>query len=118
MLKRCYFAATLLLLFGCNGSDDVQVTSGPSPLMITVSWTAPDKYVDGTPLPASAIAGYRIAYGTSPTAMNTTIDVPASPTSKQLGSLEAATYYVTVRTRGTNGEVSAPAGPASGVSHL
>jgi hypothetical protein len=114
MMRRAAILA--LVLAACSGSDDgVRVGSGPSPLMLTVSWSAPTSYADGTPLPASAIAGYRIEYGKSPAALGTVLDVGPVLT-RDITTLDAGVYYVTVRTRGTNGEVSAPAGPASGVS--
>lgn len=110
-----YLLLVLLLLAGCGGGASGLTLSSPAPGVLAATWTAPTKFVDGTTIPPGAIAGYRVAYGTSETALSQTFMVAG--TSAQLTGLTIGTrYYVTVRTVGADGDTSAPAGPVSAVA--
>lgn len=71
----------------------------------TLSWTPPTSNTDGTTL--TNLAGYRIAYGTSSTALTQTIQV-ANPglSSYTLSSLSPGTYYFAVRAYTSSGTES------------
>jgi hypothetical protein len=71
----------------------------------TLSWTPPTANTDGTSL--TNLAGYRIAYGTSSTALTSTIQV-ANPglSSYTLSNLAPGTYYFAVRAYTTSGTES------------
>jgi Fibronectin type III domain len=60
-----------------------------------LSWTAPSKNTDGSPL--TDLAGYHIYYGTSAGAWTSTITVlDAAETSYVVAGLAPGTYYFTV----------------------
>jgi hypothetical protein len=62
----------------------------------TVSWSPPKTNVDGTA--ATALAGYRVLYGTDPTRLNTVLDVPnPTITSVRIEQLSAGTWYFAVK---------------------
>jgi hypothetical protein len=71
----------------------------------TLSWTPPTANTDGTAL--TNLAGYRIAYGTSSTALTSTIQV-ANPglSSYTLSNLAPGTYYFAVRAYTSSGTES------------
>jgi hypothetical protein len=79
----------------------VDVSSGGSEL----SWTPPTQNSDGTAL--TNLAGYRIAYGTSPTALTQTVQVAnAGITRYTIDNLTPGTYYFAVRAYTLNGTES------------
>lgn len=71
----------------------------------TLSWTPPTANTDGTAL--TNLAGYRIAYGTSSTALTSTIQV-ANPglSSYTVSNLAPGTYYFAVRAYTSSGTES------------
>jgi hypothetical protein len=71
----------------------------------TLSWTPPTQNTDGTSL--TNLAGYRIAYGTSSTALTSTVQV-ANPglSSYTLSNLAPGTYYFAVRAYTSSGTES------------
>lgn len=73
----------------------------------TLSWSAPTKNTDGTAL--TNLAGYRIQYGTSPSALNqvVTIDNPTT-TTYVVPNLSAGTWYFALTTLTTSGQTSNP----------
>ena len=70
-------------------------TNAPSIGSATLSWEAPTENEDGTPI--SGLAGFRIHFGPSATALNQLIEVsdPAS-TSYAVDGLSSGTYYFAV----------------------
>lgn len=68
----------------------------------TLSWTPPTRNTDGTTL--TNLAGYRIYYGTSATALTRTVQV-SNPgiASYVVNNLSAATWYFSVRTYNSSG---------------
>jgi hypothetical protein len=68
------------------------VTSGSA----TVSWTPPATYEDGTPL--TELAGYRILYGTSPSNLSKSVNIPSPTiTSARIEALAPGTWYFAVK---------------------
>jgi hypothetical protein len=86
----------------------VDVSNGGAAL----SWTPPTQNIDGTTL--TNLAGYRIAYGTSATAMTQTVQV-ANPgvTSYTIDNLSPGTYYFSVRAYTNNGTESSSSNVSS-----
>ena len=77
-----------------------------------LTWTAPTKNEDGTPL--TNLAGYKIRYGSSYGALNQVVDVPnPGITSATIASLAAGTWYFTVASYTNTGVESAPTGAVS-----
>jgi hypothetical protein len=72
----------------------------------TLSWTPPTTNTDGTSL--GNLAGYRISYGTSASALTQTVQI-ANPgvTTYSLSNLSPGTYYFAVRAYTSNGTESA-----------
>ncbi len=80
----------------------------------TLSWTAPTSNTDGTSL--SNLAGYRISYGTSASALTQTIQVSnPSVTTYTLSNLSPGTYYFAVRAYTSNGTESSNSNVSSKV---
>jgi hypothetical protein len=77
------FILIVITLLGCNsgGGTNVAVIGGTpptspiSPAPSALSWEAPTKYSDGTPLPAGGLKGYKVYYSAWP------------------GTYSAASYY-------------------------
>jgi hypothetical protein len=85
---------------------------GDLPGTASLTWTAPIQNVDGSAL--TDLAGYRISYGTSATALAQTIQV-ANPslTAYVIEDLPAGTYYFAVRAYTSRGTESANSNLAS-----
>lgn len=82
--------------------------------LATLSWTPPTKNVDGTAL--TDLAGYRISYGTSPTALVQAVQVAVrGATAYTIGNLAPGTYFFTVRAYTSDGDESAQSGVVSKV---
>lgn len=80
----------------------VSVSTGSA----TLSWTAPTENEDGTTL--TNLAGYRIVYGTSASALNTTVQVPnAGLTTYVIDDLAQGTWYFAMRAYTATGLESA-----------
>lgn len=62
-------AAAVAAFFGFDAEGQV------APIVDELSWTAPAQYVDGTPIPAGTITGYRIVWGPGSTEFPNTQDV-------------------------------------------
>jgi hypothetical protein len=63
---------------------------------VTVHWVAPTQNVDGSPL--VDLAGYRVHYGTTPTALNQVLELPnPDMTSVSIEELSSGTYYFAVK---------------------
>ena len=72
----------------------------------TLTWAAPTDNTDGSPI--TGLAGFRIYYGTSETAMTQIIDVPsATTTTYAIEQLDSGTYYFAVTAYNTDGVESA-----------
>jgi fibronectin type III domain protein len=89
------------------------VVSGTTTGSLTISWTPPTTNSDGSTL--TNLAGYKISYGTSATALSQTIQV-ANPgvTSYLVDGLTAGTWYFSIRSYNSSGAESSPTTPISG----
>jgi hypothetical protein len=78
----------------------------------TLSWTPPTQNTDGTPL--TNLAGYRILWGTSATALSNTIDVPGAGVSTYvIDNLTSGTKHFAVRSYNGHGVESVNSNVAS-----
>jgi putative Ig domain-containing protein len=78
----------------------------------TLSWTPPTRNTDGTTL--TNLAGYRILYGTSPTALTRTVQIANAGLSRYVvENLTAGTWYFSVRAYSTTGVESSSSNTAS-----
>lgn len=92
------------------------VTPDPTPTVgsATLSWTPPTKNTDGSTL--ADLAGYRISYGTSSTALTSTIQVANPGLSRYtVSSLAPGTYFFAVRAYTGGGTESVNSAVASKV---
>lgn len=80
---------------------------------VTLSWTPPTQNTDGTSL--ANLAGYRVVYGTSASAMNQMVQVNAGVSSIVVDNLAPATYYFAVRAYTTSGVESSNSNVATKV---
>jgi hypothetical protein len=111
----------LLTLLGCSeepskstdpppvvGEVPVVITPTPEvPNEITLYWTGPTDYTDGTPLPISAIGGYKIYYGTSSRKYDIKVDIPDNYADKYIfPKLEPNIYYIVITCYDTKGTES------------
>jgi hypothetical protein len=100
MKSKAYLHASLLLLAilisSCTRNDRT----------VTISWTAPDRYTNNTPL--TDLAGYRIFIGTTPGSYEQTIDIPINETRATmrhtLKNLPSGhTYFIAVKAYNKSG---------------
>lgn len=71
---------------------------------VSLSWTAPTSNTDGTPL--TDLAGYKIYYGTTSTALNNVVTVTGGVTNYVIEGLTAGTWYFAIRSYTTVGTES------------
>jgi len=76
-----------------------------------LTWTPPTQNTDGTPL--TDLADYRVAYGTTPTNLATTVTVPVPASGYGVTGLAAGPWYFTVSACNVPGVCSIPAGPVT-----
>lgn len=79
-MKRTLLAAALLL-----------ATFAAVAGTITMNWTTPTTYADGTAIPAGDLTGYRLAYGQCPDGKT----LPASAASSNVSGGSTLTYTIT-----------------------
>jgi hypothetical protein len=90
----------------------IAVTSTTTTGSATLSWTPPTLNTDGSSL--TNLAGYRILYGTSPTALTRTLQVANPGISRYVvENLTAGTWYFSVRAYSTSGAESTSSNTAS-----
>jgi Putative Ig domain/Fibronectin type III domain len=77
-----------------------------------IEWTIPTTNDDGSAL--ADLAGHRIYYGTSTSAMTNRVDVPGSATSYTFRNLVAGTHYFSVAAYTRSGSESILSNPVSG----
>lgn len=89
----------------CPSLVETQAQTRTCPGTATLSWTPPTQNTDGTAL--TNLAGYRISYGSSATAMTQVIQV-ANPgvTRYTVSNLEAGTHYFGIRAYNSAGAES------------
>lgn len=122
-LKVCFVALllpVLVSLSGCGGGGGASVTesapaaggpataaSTPTPQpqltgVVTLAWDPP---TDESGSPISALAGYRLRYGTAAGTYTTTVDI-GTATSCTVSDLASGTYYFTVTAYDSSGNES------------
>jgi len=84
-------------------ADVVRVSRPGGPI---VQWTAPTTKLDGSPM--GGILNYEVRYGKIRGTWESYVPVDPEFTSVQLIGLQPGTYYVTVYTIGTDGQISPP----------
>lgn len=94
----------------CPALSESRTVSQPCAGSATLRWTSPTQNTDGTSL--TNLAGYRISYGTSATALAQTIQVPSPGASGYtVTNLAPGTWYFAVRAyTSTNESVSSNVG--------
>jgi hypothetical protein len=106
-----FFMATLIIvtasLFGCGG--DVTTTDVQPPVVAptagtaTITWAAPSTNEDGSPL--TALAGFKVYYGTTP-GVYTSVDVGPANSYQVIGLTKGTTYYFAVTAYDSSGNES------------
>jgi hypothetical protein len=110
--KGAVAAVTTQAVRWCNNERRYS-TVKPDPIReAALSWMPPTQNVDGSPL--TNLAGYRISYGTSATALTQTIQVASpSATSYVVSNLAPGTWYFAIRSYTSGGTESAQSNIAS-----
>jgi hypothetical protein len=116
-------ALVICALCGCDGSSEPgsgpaanTAANTPAPSSsagaVTLSWLPPTTNTNGTTL--TDLAGYRIYYGQSPTAMTEVIDISnAGLTMYMVENLSAGTWYFAIKAVTTTGTESSLSDVAS-----
>ncbi len=90
----------------------IAVNAAPATGSATLSWVAPTQNTDGSTL--SDLAGYRIVYGTSSSALNQTISISnPSVTSYVIDGLASGTWHFAVKAYTSTGAESSQSNVAS-----
>ncbi len=104
---------TATLLSACGGGSSTSSTSGAASQSlstssgVSLSWTAPSARTDGTFLPLTELAGYRIYMGTSSDNLNPVVDLSDDTvTSYTVNNLSAGSYFFAVSAYDTDGAES------------
>lgn len=113
--RRLIGACALPLIAACSGSSGSSGSSdGPGVAAsvsgaLVVTWHAPTKNSDGTPL--TDLSGYTIYYGTQPAAYTNslTVDDPSATYAIIRGLQPGVHYFVAVSSNNSTGRHSAPA---------
>jgi len=88
------------------------VVMAPVSGIAELTWTAPTQNEDGTAL--TNLAGYKLRYGQSPSALTQVLDIPAAgTTSARVEGLTSGTWYFTLASYTNNGVESVPTGAVS-----
>jgi hypothetical protein len=105
-------SAALLLAACSRGSVTAAASTPPTTGSATLSWTAPTKNTDGSPI--TGLAGYHVYFGTDPNNFTRTIKISgAKSTTYVVTGLSAGTYYFAVSAYNANGQESVKSNIAS-----
>jgi hypothetical protein len=102
------------LFAACSGGNVTAAASTPPGAIgsATLTWTAPTKNTDGSPI--AGLAGYHIYYGTDPNHFTQTIKIIGAATTKYVvNGLSSGTYYFAVSAYNATGQESAKSNIAS-----
>jgi hypothetical protein len=103
-----------LLFAACSRGNVTAAASTPPPATgsATLSWTAPTKNADGSPI--TGLAGYHVYFGADPNNFTRTIKISgAKSTTYVVTGLSAGTYYFAVSAYNDKGQESAKSNIAS-----
>jgi uncharacterized protein YjdB len=91
-----------------SGTATLTVTGTAGTVAVTLAWDAPTTYTDGTAATPTAVAGYRIYYGTSSGIYTKSVDVASAGTTPVAYTLilSHGTYYFAVTAICTDGPES------------
>jgi hypothetical protein len=93
--------STALSAFSITVTSPPQTSTGT----VELSWLPPTSNTDGSVL--TDLAGYRVVYGTSASALNTTVQLSAGLTSYVISNLTSGTYYFAIKAYNSAGTESA-----------
>jgi len=97
---------------GGTASQTVTVTVTGTTGTATLAWVAPTLNVDGTPI--TALSGYHIYYGTSPSALTQSATVSdATATTYTVSGLASGTWYFAVAADAVDGTESTQTAPVT-----
>ncbi|MFC4309788.1 fibronectin type III domain-containing protein [Steroidobacter flavus] len=92
---------------GTSARAGAQLSPAKGTGTATLTWTPPTQNDNGTSL--ANLAGYRISYGTKPTELTLTIELPNPSASGYIvPNLAPGTYYFSVRSYNSQGKESTP----------
>lgn len=89
---------------GSGGDPDSPSSGEPLPGMATVSWTAPETNIDGSPI--DDLAGFRIYFDHTPLSKSSPFTFVGNKTEFTVPNLEPGLYYFAVSAIDTGGEES------------
>jgi len=86
-------------------SFSITVNAGtPTTKSLSLNWTAPQTYNDGSPLSPSDISGYRVYFGTSSSSIPLVADInDGTTTSYTINNLTTGNYYLSISSYDING---------------
>jgi len=97
---------------GGTASQTVTVTVTGTTGSATLAWAAPTLNTDGTPV--TALSGYHIYYGTSPSSLTQSVAVTdGTATSYTVSGLTSGTWYFAVAADAVDGTESAQTAPVT-----
>jgi hypothetical protein len=97
---------------GCGASGGGPSVASAGTGSVSVSWSAPTQNTDGTAL--TDLSGYRVLYGTNPSALTQSVEVVGSSnTGKVISGLASGTHFFAVAAVNSSGEASDPSNAAA-----
>ena len=106
-LTRASLLAVSVLVAACGGSSSTPMAAAGVAGTAALSWSVPAQNTDGTAL--TDLNGYRIVYGTSPSALSQSVEVAGpSTTSRTITGLAPGTYFFAVAAVNASGVTSEP----------
>lgn len=116
-IKVAVLLSSVFFLGACgemstSQNDDTSRNKISTNKSVTLMWTPPLNYSDGSQL--NDLSGYKIRYGTKPSQYTDEIDVPNSGISEfTVDGLQATTYYFTISAYNSDGRESSYAREAN-----
>jgi hypothetical protein len=89
-------ASASLVAFSVSISSTSTIVPTPGIGTAALTWTPPDAYIDGSPLPAAELTAFRIYHGTSAATLSRVAEVDSGSRAFTVNSLPAGTHYFAV----------------------